>query len=318
MAQLHILFVADPLDGFKIYKDSTYAMMREAAQRGHQVFACLSDDLRLSQGRVRARAQGLQLQSEADAGAWYKVTDTVDRELADFSAVIMRKDPPFDQAYLYATQLFSLAEAHGAKVFNRGQALRDLNEKLAIFQYPELIAPTLVSQDMADIRAFVAEHSDVIVKPLDGMGGAGIFRLTNQDKNLGSILEMLSHNGSRLVMAQQYLPAIKDGDKRILLIDGVPVDWCLARIPAAGETRGNLAAGGTGVARPLSPRDRAIAEQLGPELVAQGLLLVGLDVIGEHLTEINVTSPTCFQEITAQSGINVAGLFIDALERRCA
>ncbi|WP_348946621.1 glutathione synthase [Chitinibacter sp. FCG-7] len=315
---MNILFVADPLAGFKIYKDSTYAMMREAAGRGHQVWACLADDLRLKNGVVEARAQLIGFTEQQNGHDWYRIDGEEVIVLRDLGAVVMRKDPPFDQQYLYATQLFSLAEAQGAKVFNRGQALRDFNEKLAIFQFSHFIAPTMVSQNMADIRGFVAEHGDVIVKPLDGMGGAGIFRITSNDANLGSILEMLSHNGERLVMAQKYLPAIKDGDKRILLIDGVPVDWCLARIPADGETRGNLAAGGSGVARPLTARDREIAEALGPQLAAQGLLLVGLDVIGDNLTEVNVTSPTCFQEITAQSGINVAGLFIDAIERKVA
>ncbi|QLI81586.1 glutathione synthase [Chitinibacter fontanus] len=315
---MHILFVADPLDSFKIYKDSTYAMMREANARGHQVWVCLAGDLRLKDGVVEATAQQIGFTDSQVNHDWYHVQQARTIALRDIDAVVMRKDPPFDQQYLYATQLFSLAEAQGAKVFNRGQALRDFNEKLAIFQFAQYIAPTMVSQNMADIRAFVSEHGDVIVKPLDGMGGAGIFRITNTDANLGSILEMLSHNGERLVMAQKYLPAIKDGDKRVLLIDGVPVDWCLARIPQNGETRGNLAAGGAGVARPLSARDREIAEALGPQLAAQGLLLVGLDIIGENLTEVNVTSPTCFQEITAQSGINVAALFIDALERKCA
>lgn len=315
---MQILFVADPLDSFKIYKDSTYAMMREAAARGHQVWACLAADLRLKDGVVEAAAQQIGFTESQVNHDWYHIQQASTVALRDVDAVVMRKDPPFDQQYLYATQLFSLAEAQGAKVFNRGQALRDFNEKLAIFQFAQYIAPTMVSQNMADIRAFVAEHGDVIVKPLDGMGGAGIFRITNTDANLGSILEMLSHNGERLVMAQKYLPAIKDGDKRILLIDGLPVDWCLARIPQNGETRGNLAAGGAGVARPLSARDREIAEALGPQLAEQGLLLVGLDVIGDNLTEVNVTSPTCFQEITAQSGINVAALFIDAIERKCA
>jgi glutathione synthase len=315
---MRILFVADPLDSFKIYKDSTYAMMREAHARGHQVWACLASDLRLKDGVVEAAAQHIGFTDSQLNHDWYHIQQERTIALRDVDAVVMRKDPPFDQQYLYATQLFSLAEAQGAKVFNRGQALRDFNEKLAIFQFAQYITPTMVSQSMADIRAFVSEHGDVIVKPLDGMGGAGIFRITNTDANLGSILEMLSHNGERLVMAQKYLPAIKDGDKRVLLIDGVPVDWCLARIPQNGETRGNLAAGGAGVARPLSARDREIAEALGPQLAAQGLLLVGLDIIGENLTEVNVTSPTCFQEITAQSGIDVAALFIDALERKCA
>ncbi len=311
---MRFLFVVDPLASFKIYKDTTFVMMREAIARGHEVWTCLIDELSLKQTLVQATARRLTLTPNSDD--WYQEGDAETIALRDFSGVLMRKDPPFNQQYYYATQLFSLAEEQGANVFNSGQALRDFNEKLAIFKFPEFTTETMVSQNPADIRAFVAELGDVIVKPLDGMGGAGIFRLRPDDANLGSILEMLTANGTVSIMAQNYLPAIKDGDKRILLIDGVPVEWCLARIPAQGETRGNLAAGGTGVARPLTARDREIASQLGPRLAAQGLLLVGLDVIGDHLTEVNVTSPTCFQEITAQSGIDVAALFIDALERK--
>ncbi len=316
---MRFLFVVDPLASFKIYKDTTYVMMREAAKRGHEVWTCLMDELSLKNTLVQAQTRRLTITIEenADVGkSWFSEAETETIALRDFSGVVMRKDPPFNQQYYYATQLFTLAEEQGAKVFNRGQALRDFNEKLAIFKFPEFTTNTMVSQNPADIRAFVQELGDVIVKPLDGMGGTGIFRLRPDDANLGSILEMLTADGSQTIMAQQYLPAIKDGDKRILLIDGVAVDWCLARIPAQGETRGNLAAGGTGVARPLTARDREIAESLGPRLAAQGLLLVGLDVIGDNLTEVNVTSPTCFQEITAQSGINVAALFIDALERK--
>ena len=226
----------------------------------------------------------------------------------------MRRDPPFDSEYLYATHLLEHAERHGARIVNKPRALRDYNEKLAILRFADFTAPTLVSAREDDIRAFLAEHGDIVIKPLDGMGGAGIFRLRPEDPNIGAILETQTLHGSVTLMAQRYLPAIKDGDKRVLLIDGQPVEWCLARIPKVGETRGNLAAGGTGVARPLTPRDRDIASAIGPGLAAEGLLLVGLDVIGDNLTEVNVTSPTCFQEITAQSGINVAGLFIDALE----
>ncbi|MBE9607781.1 glutathione synthase [Chitinilyticum piscinae] len=315
---MRILVVADPLAGFKIHKDSTYAMLREAAARGHALFTCEAHELSVRDGVVLAQAHALTLTATQEYKHWFASAEGQAQALRDFDAVIMRTDPPFDQQYYYATQLFTLAEMQGAKVFNSGRALRDFNEKLAILRFAEFIAPTLVSQDMVQLRDFVREQGDVIVKPLDGMGGMGIFRITPTDPNLGSILETLSDNGRRTIMAQRYLPAIIDGDKRVLLIDGKPVDWCLARIPQQGETRGNLAAGGSGVARPLSARDREIAEALGPQLAAQGLLLVGLDIIGEHLTEVNVTSPTCFQEITAQSGINVAGLFIDALERRCA
>jgi glutathione synthase len=315
---MKILVVLDPLASLKIYKDTSYAMMREADSRGHLLFTCGAENLRIKDGIVEAQATQLHFTETQSGHDWYAQGDTAITALKDFDAVIMRKDPPFDQQYFYATQLFTLAEAQGAKVFNRAQALRDFNEKLAILKFPQFTAPTLVSQQESDIREFLAEHGDIILKPLDGMGGTGIFRLTKTDPNVGSIIETLTANGTQTIMAQRYIAAITEGDKRILLIDGKPVDWCLARIPKAGETRGNLAAGGSGVARPLTVRDRAIAEALGPQLAAQGLLLVGLDVIGENLTEVNVTSPTCFAEITAQSGINVAGLFIDALEKHAA
>ena len=236
--------------------------------------------------------------------------------LQQFDAVVMRKDPPFDMEYLYATHLLQAAERQGARVFNRGQALRDFNEKLAILQFAEFTAPTLVTREPQQVREFVAQHQDVIIKPLDGMGGMGIFRLTPNDPNLGSILETQMLGGARSMMVQRYIPEITQGDKRILLIDGEAVPFCLARIPQQGETRGNLAAGGRGVAQPLSERDWQIAKALGPQLRAKGLLLVGLDVIGDYLTEVNVTSPTCFQEITQQTGFDVAAMFINALERQ--
>ncbi len=315
---MKLLFIVDPLAGLKIYKDSSYAMMREAAARGHEIWTGQAETLRVQSGRVEMQAAPLTFTEKQFGHEWYEEGDYAGVVLADFNAVVMRKDPPFDQQYLYATQLLSLAETHGARVFNSGQALRDFNEKLSVLRYPQFAAPTLVSQQEDDIRAFLAEHGDIILKPLDGMGGAGIFRLRRADPNIGSIIETLSANGTRTVMAQRFIPEIAEGDKRVLIIDGQPVDWCLARIPKAGETRGNLAVGGTGVARPLTLRDRHIAEALGPELLAQGLLLVGIDIIGDYLTEVNVTSPTCFQEISAQSGINVAGLFIDAIERKAA
>ncbi|KPC50123.1 glutathione synthase [Amantichitinum ursilacus] len=313
---MRLLVIADPVVGFKIHKDSTYVMLREAARRGWELWVTQAHDLRVYNGVVEAAAQKLTFTDTQEYKIWFELEPHLQQPLKDFGAVLMRKDPPFDAQYLYATHLLSLAEAQGARVFNPGQTLRDYNEKLAILKHPEFITPTMVTQRAADIRVFLAEHQDVILKPLDGMGGMGIFRITPNDPNVGSIIETLTENETRTVMAQRYLPAIKDGDKRVLLIDGKPVDWCLARIPAAGETRGNLAAGGTGVARPLTPRDREIAETLGPQLAAKGLFLVGLDVIGDNVTEINVTSPTCFQEITAQSGIDVAALFIDALERK--
>jgi glutathione synthase len=309
---MNLLFIADPLATFKTYKDSTYAMMVEVARRGHGLYAMLAGDLAWRDGKVMGRMRAVTL---TGVDPWFSESEAEWRDLAEFDAVLMRTDPPFDQAYLYATWLLEMAERQGARVFNRPQSLRDYNEKLAIARFPQFIAPTLVSNDAALIRAFLAEHGDIVVKPLNAMGGSGIFRLRPDDANLGAILETVTRHGAETIMAQRYLPAIKDGDKRILVIDGEVVSFCLARIPAEGETRGNLAAGGTGVARPLSERDWEIARALGPTLKAAGLLLVGLDVIGDCLTEVNVTSPTCFQEISQQTGFDVAAMFIDALER---
>jgi glutathione synthase len=311
---MKLLFVADPLDTFKTYKDSTFAMMREAAKRGHSILACEVNQLVWQRGgRVTARG-ALEIALTGDADAWYTVESTGDVALADVDAVLMRKDPPFDSEFFYATHLLSQAEREGARVFNRASALREHPEKLAILEFPQFISPTLVTRDPAEIRAFHAEQRDIILKPLDGMGGMGIFRVKDDGLNLGSIIETLNKNGTQTVMVQRFIPAITEGDKRILIIGGKPVPHCLARIPQGGEVRGNLAAGGKGVARPLTTRDREIAEYLGPILAARGLLLVGLDVIGENVTEINVTSPTCFQEITDQSGFDVARMFVDALE----
>ncbi|KQW51250.1 MULTISPECIES: glutathione synthase [unclassified Roseateles] len=315
---MKLLFVADPLATFKTYKDSTFAMMREAARRGHRILACEPQQLVwLRGGRVTARA-AIEIALTGDADDWYTVTSTADLALADVDAVLMRKDPPFDSEFFYTTHLLSQAEREGARVFNRPSALREHPEKLAILEFPELISPTLVTRDPAEIRAFHAEQRDIILKPLDGMGGMGIFRVKEDGLNLGSIIETLNKDGTQTVMVQRFIPAITDGDKRILIIGGKPVPHCLARIPQGNEVRGNLAAGGKGVARALSARDREIAEHLGPILAARGLLLVGVDVIGEHVTEINVTSPTCFQEITDQTGFDVAKMFVDALEEAMA
>jgi glutathione synthase len=318
---MDLLFVADPLDHFKTHKDSTFAMMREAARRGHAVWTCLPGALRWQKGQgVTAAATRITLtgRSGLDVHDWYVVAEEGSRPLKDFGAVLMRQDPPFDSEYFYATHLLGQAEREGARVFNKPSALREHPEKLAILEFPEFIAPTLVTREAAAIRAFHAEHRDIILKPLDGMGGMGIFRVRDDGLNLGAIIETLNRDGAQTVMVQRFIPAIADGDKRVLLIGGRPVPYALARIPQGGEVRGNLAAGGRGEARPITARERAIAEALGPVLVARGLLLVGLDVIGEHLTEINVTSPTCFQEITDQTGFDVAAMFIDALEAAVA
>ena len=311
---MKLLFVADPLATFKTYKDSTFAMMREAARRGHELLACEPEDLMWQRGgRVSAPLRSFTL--TGDAHDWFAPQgEPTVTALADVDAVIMRKDPPFDSEYFYATHLLGQAEREGAKVFNSPSALRDHPEKLAILEFPQFIGPTLVTRSEADIKRFHAEHKDIILKPLDGMGGMGIFRVGPDGLNLGSIVETLNKGGAETVMVQRYLTEIVKGDKRILVIGGVPVPFSLARIPQGSEIRGNLAVGGKGVAQPLSARDREIAEAIGPVLAARGLLLVGLDVIGDCLTEINVTSPTGFQEITQQSGFDVAKTFIDALE----
>ena len=324
---MKLLFVADPLSTFNTYKDSTFAMMREAARRGHELWVCeVPDLLWVSGGRVTAHA-AKQLTLTPDAVAsqagtklavWHAVTATQDLALADVDAVLMRKDPPFDSEFFYATHLLEQAEREGARVFNKAASLRDHPEKLAILEFPQFIAPTLVTRSAAAIRAFHAEHQDIILKPLDGMGGMGIFRVKADALNLGSIIETLNKNGAQSVMVQRFVPEIVKGDKRILLIGGKPVPYSLARIPQGTEVRGNLAAGGKGVAQPLTDDDRRIAEALGPVLAARGLLLVGLDVIGDKMTELNVTSPTCFQEIMEQTGFDVGAVFIDALEAAMA
>ncbi|MEX3956505.1 glutathione synthase [Trinickia sp. EG282A] len=318
---MDILFIADPLAKFKIYKDSTYTMMAEAARRGHTLFACEPKHLAWASGDVEATVRRVTLvgdESDPHRQPWHESAPHENRSLASFGAVLMRKDPPFDMEYVTSTWLLELAERAGAHVFNKPQAIRDHSEKLAIGEFPQFVAPTIVTRDAARLRAFHAEHGDAIFKPLDGMGGMGVFRVKRDGMNLGSIIEMLSHDGVRSVMAQKFIPEITAGDKRILLIGGEPVPYSLARIPQGNEVRGNLAAGGLGVAQPLSARDREIAETLGPVLASRGLLLVGLDVIGDWLTEVNVTSPTCFREIMDQTGFDVAAMFIDALERAAA
>lgn len=309
---MQLAFLTDPVQQFKIYKDSTFAMMREASRRGHQIWVFEPSDLALHEGQVRARVRTLELTGDADQ--WYRLGEPQDRALAEFAAVLQRKDPPFDMEYIYATYLLDLAERQGARVFNKPSAIRDHNEKLSIAQFAQFTTPTLVTRDEARIRAFFQTHQDIILKPLDGMGGAGIFRIRADGMNLGSVIETLTANQSRTIMVQKYIPEITQGDKRILLIGGQVVPYALARIPQNGEVRGNLAAGGVGVAQALSTRDLEIAQALAPILAERGLLLVGLDVIGDYLTEVNVTSPTCFQEISQQTGFDVAAMWCDALE----
>ncbi|MEO8485222.1 MAG: glutathione synthase [Betaproteobacteria bacterium] len=310
---MDVAFIVDPLPELKAYKDSSVAMMRALARRGHRVHAVLQPDLAWRDGTTDALASELEILD--DEHDWFRALEPRRHRLAEFDAVIMRKDPPFDIEYVYSTYLLERAEAEGARVFNRPRAIRDHNEKLAIAEFGAFIAPTLVTRDAALLGAFIDEHRDAIVKPLDGMGGTGVFRVRADDPNRNAIVETVSQLGRRTAMAQRYIPEIAEGDKRILLIAGEAVPFALARIPKPGETRGNLAAGGRGVARPLTARDREIASALGPALWAEGLLVVGLDVIGDSLTEVNVTSPTCFVEITQQTGFDVAGQFADALER---
>jgi glutathione synthase len=314
---MDILFVADPLEVFKTYKDTTFSMMREAQRRGHRIAACEPRHLTWRSGElVQAPVREITL-TGADED-WFQQTRSAMLPLNGFDAIVMRKDPPFDSEFFYATHLLEQAEREGARVFNKPAALRDHPEKLAIMEFAQFTSPTIVTRDEAAIKRFHGEHRDIVLKPLDGMGGMGIFRVGPDGLNLGSITETLNRNGATTVMAQRYLTQITAGDKRVLLIDGVAVPFALARIPQGSEIRGNLAVGGKGVAQPLSAKDAEIAAALGPLLAARGLLLVGLDIIGECLTEINVTSPTGFQEIAEQSGFDVARAFVDALERSLA
>ncbi len=317
---MHILFITDPLESFKIYKDTTFAMMREAQRRGHTLSACGPQDIMWQQGQpVTAYVRDITVTGQPDA--WFTAQqakpDERPQALKDFGAVLMRKDPPFDSEYFYATHLLEQAEREGAKVFNKPRSLRDHPEKLAIMEFAQFICPTLVTRDAEDVKRFHAQHRDIILKPLDGMGGMGIFRVKDDALNLAGIIETLNKDGAQTLMVQKFVPEIKQGDKRVLVIGGKPVPFSLARIPQGTEVRGNLAVGGKGVAQPLSARDREIAEALGPILAARGLLLVGIDIIGDYMTEINVTSPTCFQEIYDQAGFDVAKMFVDALEAAC-
>ena len=309
---MEISVVLDPLPSLKAYKDTSVAMMRALQSRGHKLFATEQSEIFWDGGKTLARVRPLAV--NADDHDWYNVGEASARSLTSFAAVLMRKDPPFDMEYVYSTYVLEAAEREGARVFNRPRAIRDHNEKMAITKFTEFTVPTLVTRDAELIREFIDEHEDVILKPLDGMGGTSVFRVREDDPNRNVIIETVGDHGARSVMAQRFIPEIVDGDKRIILIAGEAVPHALARIPKPGETRGNLAAGGKGVARPLSPRDREIAEGVGPKLAAEGLFVVGLDVIGDYLTEINVTSPTGFVEITKQTGFDVAGRFAETLE----
>ena len=312
---MKLAFILDPLDHLKAWKDSSVAMLREAQGRGHEVFAVMRPQLGWRGGAVRAAAERLTVR--ADHRDWFEAGAPVEAALADFDAVLMRQDPPFDIEYIAATWLLERAQAGGARVFNDPRAVRDHSEKLSILEFPQFIPETVVAREPEALQAFIDATGDAVLKPIDGMGGSQVFRVRRDDPNRNVIVETLTCCSARTIMAQRYLPQIVQGDKRILLIGGAPVPFSLARIPKPGETRGNLAAGGTGVSQPLTLRDREIAEHLAPILAARGILLAGIDVIGERLTEINVTSPTCFVEITEQTGFNVAGMFMDALEKQC-
>jgi glutathione synthase len=312
---MKLAFIVDPLEALNPAKDSSIAMMRAATARGHEIYTILRDGLSCRDGQVGASAMPITL---TDGAIWYGAGVSKYLSLTEFDAVLMRQDPPFDMEYVAATWLLQRAESDGARIFNRPQAIRDHSEKLAIAEFPEFAPTTLVSRSLSEIQSFIDEFQDVVVKPLDGMGGAGIFRIRHDEPNRNVIVETVTVLGTRSIMAQRYLPAISQGDKRVLLIGGEPVPYCLARIPQGGDLRGNLAAGGKGEARPLQAAELRIAETLAPILWARGLFIVGLDIIGESLTEINVTSPTCFVEISKQTGFDVAGMAISALERECA
>jgi glutathione synthase len=312
---MKLAFILDRLDSIKTYKDSSFAMMREAVLRGHTLFSMQQGDLAWSRGDAVGLARALELTGATDeVHQWYRVDQPEEIPLREFDVVLMRKDPPFDMEYVYSTYLLELAESAGAHVINSPRAVRDHNEKLAIAKFSQYTPPTLVTRQEHLIRDFLEEHGDIVLKPLDGMGGASIFRVHRADHNIGVVIETLTHYGMRMVMAQRYVREITRGDKRILLIGGKAVPYSLARIPRPGEFRGNLNVGATGVAQPLTQRDREIADALGPVLTSSGLMLVGLDVIGDYLTEINVTSPTCMREIEDQTGFNSAGMLMDALE----
>jgi glutathione synthase len=313
---LQVAVVMDPIGTIKIAKDTSFAMLLEAQRRGHALHYVAPGGLAVAGGRAVARMAELTVRDDPDG--WFTLGQYTTRPLAEVDVVLMRTDPPVDGDYLHDSLILSLAQAEGTLVVNDPQGLRDLNEKLAALLFPQCCPPTLVSRDAASLRTFVTEQGDAVLKPLDGMGGRSIFRAHAGDPNLNVILETLTNYGRHLVMAQRYLPEIVAGDKRILLVDGEPVPYCLARIPQGNEFRGNLAAGGRGEGRPLSERDRWIAGQVGPEMKRRGMLFVGLDVIGDYLTEVNVTSPTCVRELDKQFGLNIAGDLFDAIEARVA
>ncbi|TGD37819.1 glutathione synthase [Salmonella enterica subsp. enterica serovar Poona] len=308
--------VMDPIAHINIKKDTSFAMLLDAHRRGYELPYMELADHTLIIGEARARTRTLSVEQNYDK--WYEFGSEQEIKLADLDVILMRKDPPFDTEFIYATYILERAEEEGTLIVNKPQSLRDCNEKLYTAWFADLTPETLVTRNKAQLKAFWEKHGDIIMKPLDGMGGASIFRVKEGDPNIGVIAETLTELGNRYCMAQNYLPAIKDGDKRVLVVDGEPVPYCLARIPQGGETRGNLAAGGRGEPRPLSESDWEIARRVGPTLKAKGLIFVGLDIIGDRLTEINVTSPTCVREIEAEYPISITGMLMDAIEARLA
>lgn len=306
--------IMDPIKNITLKKDTSFAMLLEAQRRGYELWYMEMDSLSLYQGESYGRMARLTVKE--DPKQWYTLEAAERQPLSNLDAILMRKDPPFDTEYIYATYLLERAEEKGTLIVNKPQSLRDANEKLYTAWFSQFTPTTLVTRSSAEIREFYQTHHDIILKPLDGMGGASIFRVKAGDPNLGVIIETLTEHGSRYCMVQTYLPEIKEGDKRVLVVDGEVIPYCLARIPQGGETRGNLAAGGLGVAQPISDSDRRIAEALGPILKDKGLIFVGLDIIGDKLTEVNVTSPTCVREIEAAYPINICGILMDAIEKR--
>jgi len=306
--------VMDPIGAIKVHKDSTYAMLLEAQNRGWEIQYMEMNDIALRDGEPTARVKPLTLLD--GQSPWHEFGVERCMALAELDVILMRKDPPFDLEYIYCTYMLERAEQRGVLVVNRPSALRDANEKMYTAWFAQCTPPTLVSREYRDLREFLGEHGDIILKPLEGMGGASVFRVTRQDSNISVIMETLTHHRSRYVMAQRYLPAIREGDKRVLMIDGEPLPYMLARVPAPGELRGNLAAGAAGEGREIGDRERWIAAQVGPSLREKGILIAGLDVIGDYLTEINITSPTCIRELDAHFSVNISALLMDAIENR--
>ena len=313
-AQTLLGIVMDPIQSINIAKDSSFAMLLEAQQRGYSLYYMEMADLELHGGKAMARMQPLQIKN--DPTGWFELGEAVTRPLADLDVILMRKDPPFDVEYIYATYLLETAEKEGALVINKPASIRNANEKIFATEFIDCVAPSLVTRRAESLREFLAEHGDIILKPLGEMGGASIFRVKTDDPNISVIIENLTHHGASYIMAQRFIPEISDGDKRILLIDGEPVPFALARIPAKGETRGNLAAGGRGEGLPLSERDMEICNRVGPVLKEMGLVFVGIDVIGDYLTEINSTSPTCIKELDKQFNLNISAQLMDCIEKK--